>query len=212
MIKIFSRQAVMKHIWGILIFWMIGILFSSVSAEAASKMGRAKKAYKNFLSSYKTNPEFSEYAANEYAKDNFTFALSDINADGIPELILRESCADPYVYWIYSYHSGRIKKLKKMDYFSGGMLCDLYPKTHIVYASEGNSYKSDSIYYKLGKGRIKTIARTRGKKCYVNGNRVSKGEYKKYIVRLKKGRKISESKGTLKFRTNNTKNRNQYLK
>lgn len=208
----FHRKIAMRHIWSIITFFIMGIFLSSFSAEAASKAGQAKKAYKNLLNNYKTNSEFSDYAGNEYAKDNFTFALYDLTADGVPELILRETCVDPYVYWIYTYHNGKAKKLKKMDYYNGGMLYAVYPKTHIVCASEGDSYNNAFIYYKLSKGKIQTVARTKGKKCYIKGKKVSKNKYKKYIAGLKKGKNISEDNGKLKFRINNVKNQNQFLK
>lgn len=208
----FERKIAVRHAWSIIIFFMIGIFVSSFSVEAASKGSQAKKAYRNLLSSYKTNPEYSDYAKNEYAQDNFTFALCDLTGDGIPELILRESSVDPYVYWIYTYRNGKVKKLKKMDYYNGGMLYGIYPKTHIVCASEGNSYDNDFIYYKLGKGKIKTIARTKDKKYYIQGKKVSKSKYKKYVTRLKKGKKVSEDNGKLKFWANTVKNRNKYLK
>lgn len=187
-------------------------LINTKSADAATKTGQAKKAYMRLLSNYKTNPEFRDYAKYEQTKNDFSFTLCDITGDGIPELILREYSVDPCIYWIYTYHNGNLKKLKKMDYYSGGMLFEIYPKVHIVCGSEGDSYRSDFIYYKLSEGKIKIIARTKGKNRYIKGKKVAKNKYKKFVTKLKKGKKISESNGTLKFRSNNAINRNKYLK
>lgn len=220
-----NKKAVGKYIWNLLIFFTIGVFMSSFSAEAASNKVKAKKAYSKFLANYKRNPEFREIAKNEFTKKDFSFALCDVSGDGIPELFLREICVEPYEYWIYTYHNGKVKKLKRMDYFMNGVPYIIYPKTHIVCASEGDSYSADNIFYKISKGKIKVIARTktnyeevpgempivRGKTYYIKGKKVSKSRYKKYVAKLKKGKKISEENKKLKFRVNNAKNRKKFL-
>lgn len=189
--------------------FVFSVLMTAIPSEAVSKAGKAKKAYRAYLSNIMNRSDFKEYAGLEFG--NISFAVMDISGDKIPEMIVRESYTTPESYWVYTYHKGKVKKLKQMDYFFGGQVDQIYPKKHIIKAYEGNSWFSDNIYYRVTGNKMKVVARTKNGKYYVNGRKVTKSSYQSYVSKIERTKCYSKDNGRLKFRKNTAKNRKKYL-
>lgn len=174
------------------------VLTEAIPSEAASKAGKARKAYREYLSSIMKSEDFKEYAGLGFG--SISFAVMDISGDKIPELIVKESYTTPEGYWVYTYRKGKVKKLKSMNYYSGGDIDAVYPQKHIIKAYEGDDWDSDTLYYKVTESKMKAVARTKNGKYYVNGKKVTKTGYQSYISKIEKTKCYGANNGRLKFK------------
>lgn len=211
--KMFQTKARKKNLKSIAVtvcVLIVAILITTIPSEAASKAGKAKKAYKSYLSSIMNRSDFKEYAGLKIG--NISFAIMDISGDKVPELIVKESYTAPENYWVYTYRNGTVKKLKSMCYYSGGEIDAVYPKKHIIKAYEGDDWFCDNIYYRVTGSKMKVAARTKNGKYYVNGRKVTKSSYQRYVSKIERTKRYSVNNGKLKFRKNTAKNRKKYCK
>ena len=211
--KMFQTKVRKKNLKSIAVtacFLLIAILITAIPSEAASKAGKAKKAYKSYLSSIMNRSDFKEFAGMKIG--NISFAIMDISGDKVPELIVKESYTAPENYWVYTYRNGKVKKLKSMCYYSGGEIDAVYPKKHIIKAYEGDDWFCDNIYYRVTGSKMKVAARTKNGKYYVNGRKVTKSSYQRYVSKIERTKCYSVNNGKLKFRKNTSKNRKKYCK
>lgn len=180
-----------------------------IPSKAVSKEEKAKKAYKAYLSNIMSRSDFKKYAGLEFG--NISFAVMDISGDKIPELIVKENYTTPEGFWVYTYQNGKVKKLKEMNYYSGGEIEAVYPKKHIIKTYEGDDWSSDQIYYKVTGSKMKVAAKTKNGKYYVNGKKVTKISYQSYISQIERTKCYSVNNRKLKFRKNTAKNRKKVL-
>lgn len=205
-----KKKFSIKQITVTLCILLFAVFFGATPSEAASKAGKAKKAYKAYLSSIMSRSDFKEYAGLQYG--SIFFAVMDISGDKVPELIVKENYTEPNGYWVYTYRKGKVRKLKSLDYYSGGEIEAVYPKKRIIKTYEGDSWTVDKIYYKVTNSKMKVAARTKNGKYYVNGRKVTKSKYQRYVAKIEQTKCYSENNRKLKFRKNTAKNRKKYLK
>ncbi|MCM1181363.1 MAG: hypothetical protein NC347_13990 [Clostridium sp.] len=204
-----KNKIYIKRITVTLCILLSAVFAAVIPSQAASKAVKAKKAYKEYLSNIMKQPDFREYAGLEFG--SIFFAVLDISGDKVPELIVKESYTAPAGYWVYTYRNGKVKKLKEMNYYSGGEIEAVYPKKHIIKVYEGDDWDSDWIYYRVTGSKMKVAARTKNGKYYVNGKSVTKTSYQNYISKIEKTKCYRANSGKLKFRKNTGKNRKKYL-
>ena len=175
---------------------MLLSLMQPVSADAMSaKNKKAHKAYVNQLKKDKKNYCSGPFAVNK----KLPYVYRDLDGDKIDELI---TCPG-YGYCtqiIYGYQNGKVKELARVGQ---GYFTSYYPKTKVLYVAEsGNQGNYYETYYKMIDGKYQTVAEREAayfdkkgnwrKKpvytYYVNGKKVSKAKYERYVKTLKKGK------------------------
>lgn len=205
-----------KKMKGILTFVMIAFVLilgsHSQEVQAASKATKAKKAYNSFLSNIYEKKDFQEFSGFGSQYGAIFFVVKDISGDSVPELIIRETYTSPYSFYVYTYKSGKVKKLKEMSYYSGGEILKIYPKKHVVKASVGDDWSSENIYYYVSGSKMKVIAKEDNGSYYVKGKRVSASKYNSYVRKIEKSKGYSLDSGQFKLRKNTSSNRTKYLK
>lgn len=100
-----KRKGSIKSIAATTCLLLFAVIMTVIPSEAASKVGKAKKAYKAYLSSIMSHPDFKEFAGMKIG--SISFAIMDISGDKVPELIVKESYTAPENYWVYTYQIGR---------------------------------------------------------------------------------------------------------
>ena len=164
-------------------------LVFSFSTNAASKSNKAKRAYNKYLQGIYSKKGFKELK-HLPIKDHVFFSVVEMSGDRIPELIVCQGCTAPNKYYIYTYKSGKVKKMKSLDYYVGGEPYYLYPSKHIIVTQEGDSWDAHWNYYKVTNSKLKKVSN-----CDLSG-----------------AKKYSLTKGKFKLKKNNQKNRNKYLR
>ena len=101
----------------ILAMVLAATMFFGLEAEAkSSKWKKACKAYKSYLAkneSYFTEPDDFETRNSELSSKASSFMISDMNNDGIPELITYHIVGKKMGYLqFYTYKNKKVKKLK----------------------------------------------------------------------------------------------------
>lgn len=101
-----------------LVFAVALILFiTPVNAQATSKRDKAEKAYKNFLKKYQSTYVVPDDWGADSNTENYkycsSYAIKDMNHDGIPELLTsHDTNLKQGDLYIFTYKNGKIQKVK----------------------------------------------------------------------------------------------------
>lgn len=185
------------------------VLGSGVTeVQAASKVQKAKAAYAKIL--YKAKPTFWETGGY------YSFALLDINKDGMPELIMFD-CDDSgaqtvFGVDIYTYFGDKAHLVKKVNM---GASASIYPSKSIVLVVGkvgGGMYFG--TYYRFNGKKMVNLAgystdgfEEKDVTYYIRGKNTTKKKYNQFVKKLhcKKSAKLKTYKNT-------DENRQKYLK
>lgn len=206
----------MKKNYGIVKMIIMVLLLTLITPfhvdAASSKASKAKSAYKSYLSHLFDKKDFQYLKQFNNYQNYVSFMVKDLTGDGVPEMVIRNEWTSPCGYYVYTYQNSKVKKIKTMDYYSGGELQKYYPKTKVLKAMEGDSWNADTLYYKVTTGGLKKKAYSRNNKYYVDGKAVSKQKYQSKVKELTKGTAYGFESGTYKFHVNNSSNRMKYIR
>lgn len=162
--------------------------------QVASKRSAALKAYMKVL-----GKSMIEVGKDSFEKSRTSFAVKDISADGVPELILINK-GDSYgdsVLSISTYHKGKIKNVFSDMWRDNPVYA--YKKGGLFYipGRQGAEWKN---YYKIKNGKLKSVAyyeNDAGKiTCCIGKKNSSQSKFEKYIDKITK--KSQAEKITLK--------------
>lgn len=191
-----------------------------LSVHASGNASKAKKAYKTILEQIANK---GKYEGITVAPSDITFYIKDLTGDGVPEMLLCQNMTYPSEQVIYTYQKGKVRKLKSMNWYSGGELRTLYPKKHIIKASQSDDTgKAVVYYYKVTQSKVTVAAKGVGSmdnsgrivlsKYYRNGKKTTKQKYLSYVQGLNKSKKLSVTNGKdVVFHSNTEGNRGKYL-
>ena len=217
----------MKRVWKkkrwILTVMMIVLLFMGViPAQAAStKWKKACSAYRSYLakneSKFVVRPDVLYRNSESYTKTS-CFMISDLDKNGVPELITRHCWGFRNdSLFVYTYKNGKVIRLKdtkgryaeisECSWANGGYYSWACNKNHLHVEWCGFSGESIRIYTVSG-GKLKlykegSLNRLGQKPQYtVNKKKVSKSKYDQEINKCKK-----TSKGVLRGNTKSIRKR-----
>lgn len=147
-----------------------------VKVTLSKKAKEAVQAYKNYLGQDSIKWSNSSYQGGYYQKENFKFALADVNLDGVPELFLdcdRTSCAEGHQAVFY-YLDGKVTEADRGEWMEA-----YYPSKGIVEVVYGQKYGSKITgYVKIPKkGKAFEAARTKKGYDYGSGSYNWNGNY-----------------------------------
>ena len=167
---------------------------TQVYAISAEAKGRAKTAYAKVLTSDKYGDSDSNNMSSYY------FAVKDLNADGIPELLIQES-GIPVTTEVFTYKDGKVIQTNAPEIPAyGDLLISKERGTFSFY--RGGPATTEVMPYviieqKLSKKKIKTVnyyskeesmVNPGDTKFYKNGNSISESEYentqKQFSIRI----------------------------
>lgn len=169
--------------------------------KAENKKIEALKAYKNEL--LKTKSKIGHGKAT-------SFFIKDVDGDKVPELIMYFSSSSQV--YLCTYKNNHVQCLVEAKY---GL--NIYNKNHIVMWSYETGDNPCDYWYKISKGKAKLVAyksqniywnsgvRYTNQYFEVNGKKVKKKEYDKYVKKIK-GKKLKYS-----MIKNTKENLNKYL-
>lgn len=152
------------------------------TVQAASKKSAALKAYKKVL-----GKSMIKVGKESFEKSRTSFAVKDISADGIPELILIKK-GDSYgdsVLLISTYHKKKIKSVFSDMWRENSVYA--YKKGGVFYipGRQGAEWKN---YYKIKNGKLKSVAyyeNDAGKiTCCIGKKNSSQSKFEKYIDKI----------------------------
>lgn len=193
---------------------------SMISVQASNNTSKAKKAYRIYLEKIANK---GEYEGIKVSDSDITFYIKDLTGDGIPEMLLCQNMTYPSEQAIYTYRKGKVKKLKSMNWYSGGELQTLYPKKHVVKTVQSDDTGNAVVYYyKVTKSKMTVAAKGIGSMnnsgeielstYYRNGKKTTKQSYASYVKGLNQSKKMSVTNGKdVVFHSNTQGNRGKYL-
>ena len=145
---------------------LTGILIMPFNTCAISKKQKALDAYANFLRKYESTFEVEENDWDKSNTENYKyskyFAVCDIDANGVPELLTQHQ--NGFKMWdlyVYTYQNGKVKQISKQpigisfNAMGGPLEMSVCKKNHLhVIHSTGYS-KWDRAYKVNKKGTVK---------------------------------------------------------
>lgn len=145
---------------------LTGILIMPFHTYAVSKKQKALDAYANFLRKYESTFEVEENDWDKSNTENYKyskyFAVCDIDANGVPELLTQHQ--NGFKMWdlyVYTYQNGKVKQISKQpigisfNAMGGPLEMSVCKKNHLhVIHSTGYS-KWDRAYKVNKKGTVK---------------------------------------------------------
>ena len=152
---------------------------------------------------------FKKYLPKVYAqvkKDSYLpfskvkYAFFDINNDGKNEMIAYDS-SNPYSKgYIYQYKNKKVSRIKCISNFQPSRNIDtldiyIYKKKKVIKTGALSAQTNNNYYYKYKRGKYVLVAESgensESETAYykVNGKKVNKSKYKKYVKKLVKGAK-----------------------
>lgn len=176
---------------------MVLLCSSPVPVHAASaKNTAAHKALKKQIKSDK----------KQYCKlrnEKLTYAFADIDGDKVDELITMPGFGY-LTYAVYDYKNGTVKRVSTIGH---GSYVYYYPKKKLLYSECAHMGYMWTTYYKYSNGKYKVVAQVmkdytdrsyeaakpKSSKYYVNGKKVTKAKYNKFVKSLKKGDKAKKT-------------------
>lgn len=179
----------------------------TAEVQAASKVQKAKAAYAKILG--RAKPIFGEEGGY------FKFALSDINEDGMPELIMFDCCdggaQETFGVYVYTYYGGKVHSVE--DIYSGTS-ATVYPSQKIIFVAGkvgGGMYFG--TYYRFNGKKMIDLAgySTDGFEeedvtYYIRGKKTTKKKYDQFEKNLHR-----KKAARMKVYKNTNKNRQKYL-
>ncbi|MDY3249827.1 MAG: hypothetical protein SOX32_05700 [Candidatus Choladocola sp.] len=212
-----------KWILMVAVFMMVFAGVMPVQA-ASAKWKKACQAYKTYLA--KNESRFvantnTQYRNNESYRKTSCFMISDLDGNGVPELITLHCWGfrDSSVY-VFSYKNGKVTRVKntkgkyvdisECSWANGGYSTWICNRRHIHVKWSGFSGYHEYVYRMSG-GKLKLYMERdvdnfiKKYRYTVNGKKVSKSSFNKQI---KKCKHISKGE----FVRNNKTNRSRYLK
>lgn len=125
-----------------------------VTVTWSSKAKKALKSYKSYLE--QDYIPWSNAAEDMHPNNEYRFALADMNADGVPELMLRPSGFLPShaagYEAVYCYAAGKVKEMARMD-----EIRRYYPKKGVVVLYHGGMGSPEYYYKLLNSGNVKEL-------------------------------------------------------
>ncbi len=123
-------------------------------AQAAGRQSGALKAYKKFLRKSQVDVKVSNSA--KLKMDNASFLVTDVDHDGIPELVLETSqqfgmACDSI---LFTYHKGKVEQVLNTDH--GGLI--VYEQGNVFMRVHMNPGYSRQEIMTLSQGRAKVLA------------------------------------------------------
>ena len=170
-----------------------------VSAFPAAKVNAASNeinAFKNYLPKVYAQVKSDSYLPTSKVK----YAFYDINNDGKKEMIAYDS-TNPYSKgYIYQYKNKKVSRIKCISNFQPSRNIDtldiyIYKKKKVIKTGALSAQTNNNYYYKYKRGKYVLVAESgenyENNTSYykVNGKKVSKEKFKKYVKKLVKGAK-----------------------
>lgn len=197
----------------VLLFISMSSTYHANYAQATSVKEKAIKAYKSFLSKKSVTLKRPGYSFTEtFDLTQEDFAVKDLNADGVPELILDPSYdhGAGFRSAIFVYRNGKVAWLNTSGgttyYYVGS-------KVFKVYDLGRGSF--GVYYYKIVNGYAKEIASyeglytTKEEQCkyYIKNKKVTRKKFNRYLLKESNNKVSLKKEGNyLKFKKINKKN------
>lgn len=196
------KKKVLKLMIIVAIFGFLPNLSVNITQAASTKVTKkaALKAYKKMLGK---NSISIEDVGDCNLNEDISFAVKDLNHDGIPELIIDTetvygmSCMDV----VYTYYKGKISFVTKTNHG----YAESYSKGTVFATGQMNHGYGTLSIYSIQKGKAKEMAyyiddtasgadEIEGIVYYVADKKTTKKKYNAYVKKLTKGTKSSSIK------------------
>lgn len=160
-----------------------------------------KKAHKAFMGQVKADKE--KYL-DRSGGTKLKYIFIDLDGDNVDELITYPGYG-VVSQIIYDLKNGAVIEVETLSQCE---IQSFYAKTKVIYTAGAHMGTFSNSYYKISKGIMKNVALENGYwydqydnllekpsyETYINGEKVSRAKYQKFIKSLKKGKKKDFSK------------------